>query len=161
MIECMNDWKLAGSVPAPRTPGSFPDRRDAGSTSAFQLSAADEDRSLERRDAWAKLIDHTLIEMGQHPERFSDVDEGVAPPTRKAIWTAYSFARVNGELRAPAPDEILPDGDGGITIRLALPHGATLSFEASAKGGCKLVLYRAAPLAPVELARSEPPVDAL
>ena len=162
MIECM-DWKLSQAVSSPAigTSTSYPpERRRAAAPSAFQVSAADEGQLIAREDAW-RTIQDTLIEMGHHPERFSDADERLSPPSHKAIQTAYDFAKSNGKRRAAPPDEILPDGDGGITIRLAMPDRSTLSFEAAADGGCSLVMYRAAPSKPVVLIRRDRVADAL
>ena len=145
MPSLMHTWRASYD----HTPRGYSEQRtDAVGTGTSQLSATDEAVRLQNYDRWQKLIDKTLIEMGRNPEAFSDADEGVLAPSCDAIRGATKWAFVARDMMLAAPGQILPDGDGGLTIQHALSDGATESFEVSADGRCALCLYPRAPKKP-------------
>lgn len=158
MSSVMDTWHsgTAGGYRVSRSP-DLHEQGEATRTGILRLSAEEEAHLLANWAQWEHVINNVLIEMGRDPERFGDSDEGLLPPTPQAVQEAVRFAQFARSRGAAGPGQILPDGDGGIVIQLALPEGETLSFEASPGGSASLWRYRRPPLPPVELDRREPP----
>lgn len=88
-------------------------REDTAPWGQFErIQRAKED--YERRSHWQYIIDHVLIEWGQHPERLED--DGLRPPTRRSISTACEVACRLRDEGAPLPANVAPTGDGGVAI---------------------------------------------
>lgn len=150
MPSLMRTWQNQSNYEyVPR--GSSGHRREVVETGASRLSATEELEGLKNRDCWDQLVDSVLIEMGRNPEAFADADEGIVAPTAAAVNAAVWFAYQARDRMLAAPEQTLPDGDGGVMIHRALPDGATESFEASADGSCSIWLYQRAPLKPVKI----------
>ena len=69
------------------------------------------------REGWNQVLD-TLIEWGTNPVALED--DGLQPPTPAAIDRACKLALACRDRGLVSPQQVLPDGDGG----LAFQHGA-------------------------------------
>ncbi|HZZ41781.1 MAG TPA: hypothetical protein VFE58_02490 [Tepidisphaeraceae bacterium] len=65
---------------------------------------------------WQSVIDQTLVEWGRNPLALED--DGVLPPSRKAIVYANKLALTFRDKGIPGPDRVVPIGDGGIAFEL-------------------------------------------
>jgi hypothetical protein len=118
-------------------------------TGAAGLSAARENLQLQNKNKWNVCIDNVLIEMGRHPQAYADIEEGILPPTHKAIATAIQFAHYARDRMWPSPGQILPDGEGGLHFQRAVLSGVIISFEARSDGRCWIWHYPRPPHPPV------------
>jgi hypothetical protein len=70
-------------------------------------------------DGWDQCIDGKLIEWGRTPAFFGDEDE-IIPPAPEIVSLATKIAGAYREMKFPAPDNVVPDGDGGIVFELSI-----------------------------------------
>lgn len=117
------------------------------STSYLQTSAADEDTPAikavvneQQIDQWQEILDDTLIPWGLNPQSLADDDEGIEAPPRSLVSLAYQIAMNLCRAECPAPNRIIPDGDGGFVLKWW--DGKFLAaFEISPEGTLEYVEY--------------------
>ncbi|MHB1421927.1 MAG: hypothetical protein ACYC3I_01780 [Gemmataceae bacterium] len=69
---------------------------------------------FNNRAKWQTVIDDTLVEWGRDPSRFAE--DGLAPPSAKAIGAACQIALFLRDYDYDAPLRVVPNGDGGIVF---------------------------------------------
>jgi hypothetical protein len=84
-----------------------------GAAASPTLTMTLDDRQ-KNRTAWQAIIDGTLLEWGLNPSRF--IEDGLTPPSRKAISLACQVAGTLRDLDREAPLRAVPSGDGGIVF---------------------------------------------
>ncbi|MBI4605645.1 MAG: hypothetical protein HY721_27075 [Planctomycetes bacterium] len=89
-------------------------------------------------EEWDRLIDGPLIDWGREPERYSD--DGVEPPTARAIRRASGLVKDLRRAQWPLLPRLVMSGEGGIVFDWALGN-MTLSMEISGEGELELLLF--------------------
>lgn len=73
-----------------------------------------DDQEERFKAAWQRLIDYKLIEWGCNPTVIED--DGIEPPDTDTIQRAVELAKRFRDESLPPPDNVVPDGDGGIVF---------------------------------------------
>ena len=96
--------------------------------------------------SWQRLIDTFLVEWGKDPLQLEDQEEGIAAPSRQSIDCACRLGLLMRDSEEPAPDRVVPDGDGGISFErhdgdlfLSLDIHADQTLELVTFRDCQLV----------------------
>lgn len=87
---------------------------------------------------WHRLMDRPLIDWGIAPDRFRD--EGVDPPSAKAIARAAVLVKDLRCAQMPVLPQVVMSGQGGIIFDWELGD-QTLSIEVSEKGELEITLF--------------------
>ena len=77
-------------------------------------SMIDARREEARREAWQRLIDEKLLEWLRDPGQLED--DGIDAPTATILRLSLDLAERFREEGFPAPDDIVPDPNGGIVF---------------------------------------------
>jgi hypothetical protein len=81
-------------------------------------------------ERWQAIIDGQLMAWRSDPSRLED--EGIDAPSAVAFRSALLAAKVLRERGLPAPDRVVPSGDGGIVFaRKRDPYYSTFEIEAN------------------------------
>ena len=75
---------------------------------------ADKEQAERTRQAWQKLIDHTLVEWGKDASSLED--EEFVPPSLEVVDLACEIAMGLRDDGAEPPTRVVPDGEGGIAF---------------------------------------------
>lgn len=87
--------------------------RRVSTDAAQEDSLATGQRDAEAvRAAWETIVDKYLIEWGKNPSVIEEYD--LAPPTGPILLRSIELARACAADGWPAPQRVLPDGDGGV-----------------------------------------------
>ena len=68
----------------------------------------------KNRRGWDGFIDRCLVEWGRDPSALAD--EGLIPPSLKAINLACDIAMVFKDQGLAPPTRVVPDGEGGVSF---------------------------------------------
>lgn len=124
--------------------------KDAAVTS--ELSVAAETQALEEtalasdpserhidHERWRDVINEPLIDWGKDP---GQLDDGIIrPPSREIVTLASEYGMmVLRENRVPAPDNVVPDGDGGIAFNWYSDNDLT-TIEFGEDGTIELIVF--------------------
>jgi hypothetical protein len=93
------------------------------------IAGAGNGAEFERR--WEDVIHGRLAEWNRDPVVLDD--EGVEPPSREIIGRAIRLAHYLSSRHVPAPQRIVPDGNGGIVFEW-FQDSTTESIEISDEG---------------------------
>lgn len=66
-------------------------------------------------EGWRRTINEPLIDWGRDPSQLED--DGIDPPTTAIVTLASRFAMFLRNEGLPAPDRVIPSGDGGIVFK--------------------------------------------
>lgn len=90
-------------------------------------------------DGWRKVINEPLIDWARNPDQLED--EGILPPSKDVIQLALNFAMYWRDKGSPAPDYVIPDGDGGIVFKRTAGD-VTETIEIGAEGTVEIIGFR-------------------
>jgi len=112
---------------------------------SHELGSAEEEMlagtslSLEsNRSRWQWLLDTHLVEWGR--DRLSLEDDGIIPPSERAIQSASRIALWARDSKIVAPTRAVPNGDGGITFELESDQRFE-AIEIQEDGTGEIVIY--------------------